>query len=181
MARLLSAIVLAALLLGQSEPPRVQELYDQAKAAQSKGDITGAIADYQSLLTAGAPDAPWRKAAEDRLASLQAKPAAEMQSKPVTEPGKVDAPASPDATAVAGMAPAARAQMIVKMVEGLAERLKKDGNDLTGWLKLVRAYSVLGRNSDATNALSEARKKFATDEKSLSELNDLAKSLGLGS
>ena len=79
------------------------------------------------------------------------------------------------------MAPEARQQMINNMVEGLAERLKKDGNDLTGWLKLVRAYKVLGRNDDAASALSEARKQFASDEKSLSELNDLAKSLGLGS
>ena len=140
---------------------------------EQEGNITGAVADYQSLLSAAAPDAPWRNAVQKRLAALQAKMPA--------EPGKVAAPASPDAAAVANMAPEARQQMINNMVEGLAERLKKDGNDLTGWLKLVRAYKVLGRNDDAASALSEARKQFASDEKSLSELNDLAKSLGLGS
>ena len=163
------------------EPKRQEPRIWLGLAKEQEGDISGAVVDYQTLLNSGAPDAPWREAVEDRLAALQAKPADEMQSAPAAEPGKVDAPAAPDAAAVANMAPEAREQMIVKMVGGLAARLKKDGNDLNGWLKLVRAYKVLGRDDDATNALSEARKQFASDEKSLADLNDLAKSLGLGS
>ena len=176
------------------EPKKMEPRIWLGLAKEQEGDIKGAVADYQALLNAGAPEAPWRKAVEDRLSALQAKPADEVQAKPAaegqsnsvaepgkSEPGKVDAPAAPDAAAVAGMAPEAREQMINKMVEGLAARLKTNGNDLTGWLKLVRAYSVLGRNNDAANALSNARKQFASDAKSLAELNDLAKSLGLGS
>ena len=30
------------------------------------------------------------------------------------------------------------------MVDRLATRLKQDGNDVEGWLRLVRAYKVLG-------------------------------------
>ena len=155
------------------EPKHPEPRIWLALGKEQEGNITGAVADYQSLLSAAAPDAPWRKAVQKRLAALQAKMPA--------EPGKVAAPANPDAAAVANMAPEAQQQMINNMVEGLAARLKKDGHDLTGWLKLVRAYKVLGRNEDAASALSEARKQFASDEKSLSELNDLAKSLGLGS
>ena len=34
--------------------------------------------------------------------------------------------------------------MIRGMVERLAERLKRDGSDVEGWLRLVRAYTVMG-------------------------------------
>ena len=47
------------------------------------------------------------------------------------------------------MDPEQRQKMIVGMVEGLAERLKKDGGDFEGWLRLVRAYTVLGERDKA--------------------------------
>ena len=34
--------------------------------------------------------------------------------------------------------------MVRGMVARLAERLKQDGNDVEGWLRLLRAYMVLG-------------------------------------
>jgi cytochrome c-type biogenesis protein CcmH len=71
--------------------------------------------------------------------------------------------------------------MIAQMVDGLAQRLKRDGRDLAGWLRLVKAYAVLGRKEDAVGALADARKSFGGDDKALAELAALAKSLGLGS
>jgi cytochrome c-type biogenesis protein CcmH len=71
--------------------------------------------------------------------------------------------------------------MINQMVDGLAARLKDNGKDLDGWMRLVRSYVVLGRREEATTALASARGAFAGDEKSLAELNVLAESLGLGS
>ena len=47
--------------------------------------------------------------------------------------------------------------MIETMVQGLADRLTKEGNDLSGWLKLVRAYAVLDRKDDALKALERAK------------------------
>ncbi len=79
------------------------------------------------------------------------------------------------------MSPEERAKTIDGMVAGLAERLKRDGKDLGGWLKLVRAYKVLGRDKDAMSALGEARRTFEGDRESLAALDELAKSLGLGS
>ena len=74
-----------------------------------------------------------------------------------------------------------RQKVINEMVEGLAVRLEKDGKDLEGWMRLVRAYSVLGRTSEASAALAGARSNFAGDERSLAQLNALAQSLGIGS
>jgi cytochrome c-type biogenesis protein CcmH len=67
------------------------------------------------------------------------------------------------------------------MVDGLAQRLKSNGKDLPGWLRLVRAYAVLGRHDDARTALADARRNFEGDKSALSDLSQLATTLGLGS
>ena len=71
--------------------------------------------------------------------------------------------------------------MVVGMVEGLAQRLKRDGRDLAGWQRLLQAYTVLGRHDDARAALAEARRNFEGDARALSDLSGLAAKLGLGS
>jgi cytochrome c-type biogenesis protein CcmH len=76
---------------------------------------------------------------------------------------------------------AGQAAMIDKMVSGLAERLKSDGSDLDGWLKLMRAYTVLGRREDALDALKRAQGQFAGNQDALAQIDQTAKSLGLTS
>lgn len=71
--------------------------------------------------------------------------------------------------------------MIDGMVSGLAERLKTNGSDLQGWLKLMRAYTVLGRRDDALGALKQAQGNFAGNQEALGQIERLAKSLGLTS
>ena len=53
-------------------------------------------------------------------------------------------PTSPAGEAIAALPADQRNSMIRGMVDGLAARLKQDGHDKDGWLKLVRAYAVLG-------------------------------------
>lgn len=47
-------------------------------------------------------------------------------------------------------------QTVESMVSQLAERLKKEPNDLKGWLMLGRSYTVMGKYSDAVEALTHA-------------------------
>ena len=51
--------------------------------------------------------------------------------------------------------------MIRGMVDRLATRLKQDGSDVEGWLRLVRAYMVMGDRDKAVSALAEARQAVA--------------------
>ena len=46
--------------------------------------------------------------------------------------------------------------MINQMVQRLANRLADEPDDAQGWLRLGRAYSVLGRRDDALQALDRA-------------------------
>ena len=57
--------------------------------------------------------------------------------------------------------------MIRGMVDRLATRLKQNGDDVEGWLRLVRAYMVMGERDKAMSALSDARQAFANDAERL--------------
>ena len=118
-----------------------------------------ALAIYQKLLERELPDHV-QKVVRERMALLEGGPA------------RTDAPQAGREIDSA---------QINQMVSGLAERLKKDGSDLKGWLMLVRAYTVLGRTDDALSALKQARGQFMGNNEALGEIDALAKSLGLPS
>lgn len=141
-----------------------------AIAKEQDGDLTGASAEYRRLLAVEQTKDPWRQLLDERLKSATARLNGEPEAAPSNAPDDV-----------AGMSPEARQKLIDGMVAGLAERLKKDGKDLAGWMQLVRAYTVLGKKQEAATALTDARASFAGDEKSLAQLQALAQSLGLGS
>ncbi|MBX9710018.1 MAG: tetratricopeptide repeat protein, partial [Xanthobacteraceae bacterium] len=61
----------------------------------------------------------------------------------------------------------------------LAKRLKDNGDDVEGWLRLVRAYMVLGDTDKAKTALADARQAVAKNPERLKQLNDGLKNLGL--
>lgn len=156
-----------ALARALSLDPNKQELRIWlALAKEQDGDLAGAVADYRALLTDAPADAQWRGAVEGRIADVEAR-----------GPGKGEpAAASPKA---AELNPEVRA-MAEKMVDGLAERMRANGKDLQGWLMLIRSQKALARDADAASALSEARRQFAGDAKSLGAIDALAKELGLG-
>jgi len=49
---------------------------------------------------------------------------------------------------------------IVAMVNGLAARLKADPDDVSGWQRLIRSYTVLGDKAALDKALTDARAFF---------------------
>lgn len=65
------------------------------------------------------------------------------------------------------------------MVEMLAARLKADPNDALGWIRLMRAYTVLGETAKAEEALAAARKAFADNKDAQTAFNTAAKALKL--
>jgi cytochrome c-type biogenesis protein CcmH len=77
------------------------------------------------------------------------------------------------------MSPAERDAFIASMVDRLAGRLKENGKDLAGWLRLARAYKVLGRDADAHAAIASARQNFADDPASEGEIGKAEQDLGL--
>ena len=152
-----------------------------ALAKEQDGRLADAAADYRKLIAEAPADAPWRSVLEERLAGLT--PGGDKSSTDSNQKsGAASTPSStPDAEAVSAMSPEERQAFIGRMVDGLAARLKTDGTDASGWMKLIRAYQVLGRRDDANKALSDARMGLKSDKAGLARVEDLARQLGLGS
>jgi cytochrome c-type biogenesis protein CcmH len=163
----------AYLKLRALDPKALEPQVWLAVAKEQDGDLAGAGADYKALLAAAAPNDPWRSMLEQRINNLNAKL---VETPAVGGPP----PAKEGAPDFHTMTPEQRQAYIEQMVSGLASRLKDDGDDLAGWMQLVRAYVVLGRSGEASAALEEARSNFAGDEKALAQLQALAQVLGIG-
>ncbi len=156
------------------EPDRVEARFWLAMAKEQAGEFETALADYNALLAAAPPEASYRAPLQQRIRELTNLIAA-RDSSPAA------GPTAADIAAASKLDSAQRTQMIAQMVDGLAQRLKSDGGDLPGWLRLVRAYTVLDRREEARAALAEARRNFTGNADALAQLSALATTLGLGS
>ena len=92
------------------------------------------------------------------------------------------APKGPNASEIAAaaqMAPADRNGMIEGMVARLAQKLADNGSDVDGWLRLIKAYSVLGQRDKALATAASARSALAGNSDNLRRIGELTKELGL--
>ncbi|MGY3697205.1 cytochrome c-type biogenesis protein CcmH [Bradyrhizobium sp. USDA 3240] len=140
-------------------------------AAEQDGRKADAAAIWQKMMAKAPSDAPWRPLVQAALVRVGG----------VSAPGGASAPALPDGAVAAAkdMSEADRGTMIKGMVDRLATRLKTNGDDVEGWLRLVRAYLVMGERDKAMSALADARQAVANDADRLRQLNEGLKSLGL--
>ena len=90
-------------------------------------------------------------------------------------------PSAADIRAAGKMSVADRQAMVNNMVSRLANRLKKQGGDIQSWMRLVRAYNVLGKKAEARKALQAGKKNLHKDRRAVARLEALAQQLGLGS
>jgi cytochrome c-type biogenesis protein CcmH len=156
------ALVLAS---GGAVPPEAEKAFTSALALDphnaparfylglakaARNDRPGAIALWQSLLNDTPTNSPLHQMLVDRIAILTS---------------QVGGP---------GGAPNPRA-----MVAMLAARLKADPHDALGWVRLMRAYSVLGETDEAKQALSDARKAFPDNQDAQTAFTTAAKALKL--
>jgi len=158
-----------------------------AIAKEQDGNYAGAIVDWRGLLDRQGGNEAWRAMIEKRIAVAQAhlsgKPVAGTETAPQgSAPGpSAPGPSAADVAEAQNMSPADRQAMIEGMVQKLAARLAQQGDDLAGWLRLVRAYTVLDRKDDALAALARAKTQFAGNTQAIEQLDALAAELGLKS
>lgn len=156
------------------EPRRIEPRFWLAMAKEQDGQLANALSDYKALLAEAPPDAEYRAPLTTRIAQV-------TQRIGGGEARARVGPSEADMAAAAKLTVGQRAHMIAQMVDGLAQRLKSNGRDLPGWVRLLNAYAVLDRKNDARDALAEARRNFDGDAAALAELSKLATQLGLGS
>ncbi|MFL6793182.1 MAG: c-type cytochrome biogenesis protein CcmI [Bradyrhizobium sp.] len=147
----------------KTEEPKAN--YFLGVAAEQDGRNAHAASIWRAMLAKAPADAPWRPVVQAALARV----------------GGGAAPTLPDNAMAAAkdMNETDRGAMIRGMVDGLATRLKQNGDDVEGWLRLVRAYVVMGERDKAVHAVTDARQAVANDAERLRQLNEGLKNLGL--
>ncbi len=141
----------------KADPNNDVARYYLALAAGQAGEPQKAIDMLQALAADLPADSPMREAISRREAE-----AAQAGGLPVPKlaASRASAPApGPDAAtmeAAAQMPEADRKTMIQGMVDKLAARLQTEPKDRDGWLRLGRAYGVLGERDKAADAYEKA-------------------------
>lgn len=141
------------------DPDSVPARFYAGLAAKQDGHADEAARIWRDLIAAAPPEAEWVNTVRDALARL-------------------DEPPTSDGSQSLGDEQVA---MIRSMVAGLAARLKIDGGDPDGWLRLIRSYNVLNDRRSAETAAADARQALAGDPNKLARfetgLEDASESL----
>ena len=138
-------------------------------SAEQDGHRKEAAAIWSEMLAQAPSDAPWVDLVRQSLSRVD----------PNLAPLK--GPSADDIAAASQLSPEQRKEMVSGMVERLAERLSRDGSDVEGWLRLVRAYMVMGDRDKAAGAANDARKALSGDPDKLRRIEELVQGLGLKS
>jgi len=153
------------------DPADVPARFYLALAEAQAGNAKGAIEMWQRLAADVPNDSEVREELRRRIeeaakvAGIQA-PALPPPSSAAAAPqpaagSPAGAPAGPTAQDIANaqqMSDDDRQAMVRSMVAGLAARLESQPNDFDGWLRLGRAYGVLGERDKAAAAYEHAQR-----------------------
>ena len=142
------------------DPRNVSARYHLGLARLSDGDVQGGLADWKALLNDMSPDDPRRMAFGHQIAQVEADGGLRAEAAPTGQP------AAADGDDVQGM--------IQGMVAGLAAKLDANPDDPDGWIKLVRAYSVLGDTARRDATLAKAQARYRDQPKVLAGLRQAA-------
>jgi cytochrome c-type biogenesis protein CcmH len=184
----------------EADPEDVMAQYYLGLAAKQDGRRDEAEKRWRALVSRADEGAEWLPLVKDALARIDqdgplvaAAPgqsevavenaptvaAAPVQPNQTTTSVASPGPTADDVAAAGQMSAAERNAMVETMVARLAQRMAQDGSDVDGWLRLMRAYSVLGDRSKAQAAIADARHALAGHTDSLRRIAELAKELGL--
>ena len=152
-ARELIAEVLSA------NPAEPRALFIAGLAAYQDEDYQKAVLIWQRLRAISTPDAPWFALLARNIEDAAAKGGIALADS--------TGPSREDIAAAAEMSAADQQAMIESMVAGLAEKLADNPQDGGGWLRLARAYDVLGRSNDAATAYINAGNALPNDADTL--------------
>ena len=149
------------------DPHEPKARYFLGLAAQQDGKNDEAAAIWRALLADAPAGAQWVEFVREALAQATGAPA------------PAAGPSARDVAAAADMSDDQQREMIRGMVGRLATRLHEDGADVEGWLRLVRAYVVLGDRDKAKDAAADARRALADHPDEIKRIDELVKGLGL--
>ena len=136
------------------DPGNAVARYYLALGDAQEGKAQEAIAAWQKLAAEESADSPARAELKERIAETAR--AAGLPAPELATPQARAGPSPEQMAAAANMPPEERQKMIRGMVDALAAKLEGAPDDVEGWLKLGRAYGVLGERDKAVDAYERA-------------------------
>jgi cytochrome c-type biogenesis protein CcmH len=135
------------------DPTTVTAQFYLGIAAEQDGKNGDAAKIFKDLIAHAPAGAHWVSDVKTALARVDGK----ADGAPIAPANSAAAPGLPQDSSVLGM------------VDRLAARMKQDGSDPQGWVKLVQSYSVLANAEKKQAAIADARKALANDSDKLAK------------
>ncbi len=133
------------------DPQNAEARYYLALGQAQQGNAEAAIDAWQKLAAEQPAPSPLRTELKTRI--TEAARAAGIAPPPLAPAA---GPSTEQMEAAAALPPEQRQQLIRGMVEQLAQKLAASPGDLEGWLRLGRAWRVLGERDKAADAYEHA-------------------------
>ena len=127
------------------DPSNLAARYYLGRAVMAAGDKAAAVASWTAVLAELPIGDPRRVALEQEIAFAEGRAA----------------PSGPTAAQVAAAQGQVGPEQIRAMIDGLAQRLATRPDDPDGWVRLVRAYGVIGETAKRDATLATARAQYA--------------------
>jgi len=164
----------------EADPGNTRARYYAGLAMAQDGQLEQALGVWQDLAADLPATSPWRGLLRDQIGRAAGELGIEPPAMAGARPTPQDAPRGPgaaDVEAAQDMTPEERTAFIRSMVTQLAERLEAAPEDPDGWLRLARAYEVLGEEDRAREALAAAEVEIAKLPEDSSERGTLMRRL----
>ncbi len=176
------------------DPKDARARYFLAAAKDIDGQHAAAIEDWFGLLAETPADAPYAKDIRDVIRNVGKERGIEVEKRlasakfaPPTAGFRTDGAQAatagipgptPDQMAAAAALPQGQQDMMVsQMVEGLADRLKREPGDTDGWIMLLRSRMQLGETGKAQAALRDATAALKNKAADLRRVREAASAL----
>lgn len=159
------------------DPSLERSRYILAEWAWRQGEREEAVRAFVDLLE-DTKDTSFQTYLKERINSALAQIKAELSGEPGAERSPVPASGPPGPGPLPGMSEDQRTR-VLQMVAGLAQRLEGEPDNLEGWLRLIRSYTVLQENEKARSALQTATLQFLTQPEAMNKILALAEELKL--
>lgn len=159
-------------------PASARSRYYIALSLSQEGKFDEASKSWQLLIDGSNPQAPWLATAKnfrDEAIKSSGKSVADKSIDPLVAKG----PTKEQILDAQKLSKKDRSSMIQSMVAGLAAKLQEDPSDKGGWLRLIKAYKVLGDLKAMNTALSNAKSAHAKDAKFITLLEEIKQTISI--